>query len=159
MKPIILIALVLLGLPLKAENWPAWRGPTGQGISSEKNLPVEWSTNRNVKCRVALPEPGNSTPIVWNNRIFLTQASGNKRLLMCFNRDDGKLLWEAGPSWKEELTHDTNPQSSASAVTDGQRVIAFSVRPGCFAMTSTEKNFGIGTSASSGTFGDTVRPR
>ena len=51
---------------------------------------------------------------------------------MCFNRDDGKLLWETGPSWKEELTHDTNPQSSASAVTDGQRVIAFFGSAGLF---------------------------
>src|SRR4029453_16555031 len=74
--------------------------------------------------RVPLPEPGNSTPIVWNERVFLTQAQGDRRTLMWFNRGDGKLLWQVGITAKEkEPTHQTNPYCSASPVTDGERVI------------------------------------
>jgi outer membrane protein assembly factor BamB len=128
MRPIAILFAFMLVFSAAGENWPAWRGPTGQGISSEKNPPTEWSTNRNVKWRVPLPDRGNSTPIVWKDRIFLTQAlaSEKKRLVMCLNRDDGKILWQAGTTWDaEELTHETNPQGSASPVTDGERVIAF----------------------------------
>jgi outer membrane protein assembly factor BamB len=105
-------------------NWPAWRGPLGTGICEEKNVPTTWSKTEAVKWRVALPEPGNSTPIVWNERVFLTQAIGDRRTLMCFNRADGKLLWQVGVSTNEkEPTHQTNPYCSASPVTDGERVI------------------------------------
>src|SRR5688500_10752374 len=134
MKPTLLLT-ILLALTTRAENWPAWRGPTGQGISAEKNLPTQWSTNQNVKWRIPLPDRGNSTPIAWNNRIFITQAisAENKRLLICLNRDDGKILWQPGPTWTTpELTHDTNPQASASPVTDGERVIAFFGSAGLF---------------------------
>ena len=107
-----------------ASNWPGWRGPAGTGICEEKGLPTTWSITENVKWRVALPEPGNSTPIVWNERVFLTQAVGERRTLMCFNRADGRLLWQAGIVAKEkEPTHATNPYCSASPVTDGERVI------------------------------------
>jgi outer membrane protein assembly factor BamB len=107
-----------------AENWPAWRGPLGTGICVEKNLPEKWSTTENVKWRVPLPEPGNSTPIVWNDRVFVTQAVGDRRTLMCFDRSGGKLLWQSGITAKEkEPTHATNPYCSASPVTDGERVI------------------------------------
>lgn len=135
-----------------AGNWPAWRGPTGQGDCSEKSLPVKWSPTENVKWKVALPDAGNSTPIIWGDRIFLTQAShktmwpprppegvkvaGNAnytprygtaehRSVMCFRRADGKLLWQADTIYKEkEMTHPDNPYCSASPVTDGERVIA-----------------------------------
>src|SRR4030095_12109793 len=107
-----------------SNNWPAWRGPLGTGICEEKNLPTAWSKTEGVKWRVPLPEPGNSTPIVWNERVFLTQAQGDRRTLMCFNRGDGKLLWQVGITAKEkEPTHQTNPYCSASPVTDGERVI------------------------------------
>jgi outer membrane protein assembly factor BamB len=78
-----------------------------------------------VKWRVALPEPGNSTPIVWGEKVFLTQAVGDRRTLMCFNRADGKLMWQQGVTTAEkEPTHGTNPYASQSPVTDGERVIA-----------------------------------
>jgi outer membrane protein assembly factor BamB len=110
-----------------AANWPAWRGPLGTGISEEKNLPVKWSRTDDVKWRVPLPEPGNSTPIVWGDRVFVTQAVGKERTLMCFNRADGKLLWRQGVTTKlaEDPTHGTNPYCSSSPVTDGERVIGW----------------------------------
>ncbi|HEV8541583.1 MAG TPA: PQQ-binding-like beta-propeller repeat protein [Verrucomicrobiae bacterium] len=116
--------LTFLCLATEAANWPAWRGPLGTGISEERNLPIHWSTNQNVKWRVPLPEPGDSTPVIWGERIFVTQAVGERRMVLCFNRADGKKLWEAGITTKvKEPTHPTNPYCSASPVTDGQRVI------------------------------------
>lgn len=110
-----------------AANWPAWRGPLGIGVSDEKSLPVKWSATENVKWRVALPERGNSTPIVWNDRVFLTQPVGKERTLMCFSRSDGKRLWQQGVTTKldDDPTHGTNPYCSGSPVTDGERVVVF----------------------------------
>lgn len=109
-----------------AGNWPAWRGPEGTGVAAEKNLPLRWGTNENVRWRVPLPERGNSTPIVWGKRVFVTQAVEHRRTLMCFDRSNGKLLWQQGPTYAEkEATHETNPLGSSSPVTDGERVIAW----------------------------------
>ncbi len=108
-------------------NWPAWRGTEGMGVSPDK-APTHWSKTDHVRWRVALPEPGNSTPVVWGNRIFITQASKSegRRTLMCFDRADGKLLWQSGVTYKQEdPTHSTNPHASASPVTDGKLVIAW----------------------------------
>jgi len=125
--------LVLLGfLPgiiyhSTAANWPAWRGPHGTGVCEERNLPLAWSTNENVRWRVALPERGNSTPVIWGDRVFVTQAvdAEHRRMLMCFDKASGKLLWKSGVTYTDkEPTHDTNPYCSASPVTDGEQVIA-----------------------------------
>src|SRR2546423_13848163 len=92
----------------KADNWPEWRGPKGTGICSEKNLPTQWSTNQNIHWKTPLPEPGNSTPVVWGERVFLTQALQNRRTLMCLDRASGKVLWQSGVTAAEkEPTHET----------------------------------------------------
>jgi hypothetical protein len=57
---------------LSAANWPQWRGLDGQGISDEKNLPAAWNPTTNVAWKTALPGYGQSQPIVWGSRIFLT---------------------------------------------------------------------------------------
>lgn len=56
-----------------AENWPQWRGPGGQGISTEARLPTEWTATKNIAWKTELP-PGHSSPIVWGDRIFVTSA-------------------------------------------------------------------------------------
>lgn len=118
------LALAAFTYAAHAENWPAWRGPLGTGITQEKGLPEKWTTTENVKWRIPLPEAGNSTPIVWGDRVFVTQAVGERRTLMCFQRADGKLLWQSGITTKQkESTHATNPYCSASPVTDGERII------------------------------------
>jgi len=114
-------------------DWPAWRGPTGIGISSERNLPTKWSKTENVRWRIPLPERGNSTPIVSKGRVFVTQAVGDRRTLMCFDRLSGNLLWQEGVTTTEkEPTHETNPYCSNSPVTDGERVIASHASDGLF---------------------------
>ena len=114
-------------LPAFGANWPGWRGPEGIGIAPEKNLPLKWSTSENVRWRAELPERGNSSPIVWGDRVFVTQAlSGDKRrTVMCFDRADGKLLWQSGVTYTErESTQRDNPYCAATPATDGERVIA-----------------------------------
>jgi outer membrane protein assembly factor BamB len=112
----------------RADNWPTWRGTTGMGLTSETSLPAHWSATENIRWKTPLPERGNSTPIVWGNRIFITQAleKENKRLLLCFDRANGKLLWQSGVTHAEkESSHETNPYCSASPVTDGKTVVAW----------------------------------
>ncbi|MGD9723976.1 MAG: PQQ-binding-like beta-propeller repeat protein [Pirellulales bacterium] len=111
-----------------AEDWPNWRGPQNLGISTESNLPLTWSPTENIAWKVKLPERGNSTPIVSQGRIFITQAleKEHRRTLMCFDRADGQLLWQVGTDYAAaEPTHPTNPFCSASPVTDGERVIVW----------------------------------
>jgi hypothetical protein len=108
----LLIAFVLAH-GSRAGDWPQWRGPEGTGVASGETLPLRWTTNENVRWKLPLPERGNSTPIIWRDRVFITQTAGDRRTLMCFDRKDGKILWQAGPSFGEkEPTHETNPQSS-----------------------------------------------
>ena len=55
-------------------NWPAWRGPEGSGVSTEKNLPVEWAADKNILWKTPIDGRGHSSPVVWGKRIFLTPA-------------------------------------------------------------------------------------
>ncbi len=135
-----ILAIVAATTAARAEDdWPGWRGSTGQGQCAEKDLPLKWSPTENVRWKVALPDTGSSTPAVWGDRVFVTQASdkqwppkgGNggpakarKRSLLCFARADGKLLWQSDVLYdEEESTHPTNPYCSASPATDGERVL------------------------------------
>src|SRR5205809_834907 len=85
--------------------------PPGAGVSSETGVPIKWSRSEHVRWRVPLPDRGNSTPIVWADRVFVTQAieKEGRRTVMCFDRSDGKVLWQSGVSYTEkEATHSTN---------------------------------------------------
>ena len=139
----LLLGLALVPAGARAGHWPAWRGPDGNGICDETNLPLRWSTNQNVRWRAALPEPGNSTPIVWGDRVFITQAvtKENRRTVLCFDRRDGKLLWQAGTTWTEKDSGGAaNPPCTPSPVTDGERVIAWFGSAGlyCFSLDGRE---------------------
>ena len=120
-------ALALLtAAGLHAGHWPAWRGPTGQGHSDEKNLPLTWTAKENVKWKVPLAHPGNSTPVVWGDKVFLTQANkgGSERSLLCFARADGQKLWQVDVAhpYKERNWNETW-YANASPATDGERVV------------------------------------
>src|SRR5262245_25240834 len=119
----------------RADNWPTWRGPKGDGHSSEKDLPLKWSDKENVRWKIELPGEGNSTPIIWGERIFVMQSfdkKGHQRGILCLDRD-GKKLWQKSVEYKEaEPTHGTNPFCAGSPVTDGKRVVACYGSPGVF---------------------------
>jgi outer membrane protein assembly factor BamB len=127
MRNIVVCCTILsCGGAVSAANWPAWRGPTGQGFCEEKNLPLKWSAKDNVKWKVPLAHQGNSTPVIWGDKIFLTQANkgGSTRSLICFARKDGKLLWQKdiGFAGKEQnWTQDW--YANASPALDSERVV------------------------------------
>jgi outer membrane protein assembly factor BamB len=68
--------VVLVSSGLTAENWPQWRGPSSHGVSPEAGLPATWSTSQNVAWRAALAGLGTSSPIVWDDRVFVTSQIG-----------------------------------------------------------------------------------
>src|SRR5262245_6816442 len=70
----------LLGSCAFADNWPAWRGADGLGHCRETGLPLKWSPTENIRWKVALPDEGNSTPAIWGERIFITQATDKGRV-------------------------------------------------------------------------------
>jgi len=121
-----LLILIVVSTPAHAADWPAWRGPTGQGFCEEKDIPVTWSDKENVKWKVPLENPGNSTPVVWGDKIFLTQANkgGSQRSLLCFARADGKLIWQRDVAYAEkEKNWNEEWYANASPVLDGERAV------------------------------------
>ena len=112
----IRLALCLLMWPLAAPpahagNWPTWRGPTGDSSTPEGDFPTTWSATEQVQWKTALPGPGNSSPIVWADSVFVTQAikTDHARVVMCFDRDSGTLRWQSGTVYDQaEKTHHTN---------------------------------------------------
>jgi len=120
-----------------AKYWPRWRGPSGQGLVGGSGYPDTWSATQNVLWKTPVPGNGNSSPIVWRDRIFLTTATENgKRLaLLAYRRADGVRLWEtAAPDGRTDFgAHYKNGYASATPATDGERVyVSFGTR-GLFA--------------------------
>jgi outer membrane protein assembly factor BamB len=121
----ILISWILLTGTLTAQNWPGWRGPTGDGISTEKELPTSWSPTENIGWKSPIAGVGHSSPIIWENRVFLTTSltEKNERRLLCLNRLDGKTLWDRVVlNTRPESIHRLNSRASGTPTTDGTHV-------------------------------------
>jgi len=108
-----------------AENWPGFRGPTRQGISHETDIPIEWSTTSNIVWKTPIPGEGWSSPIVFNNHVFVTTATdgGVSFRLLCIDRITGTILWNK-EVLRQKAGHKSTQNSYASStpVTDGQQV-------------------------------------
>jgi outer membrane protein assembly factor BamB len=125
----------LLAVSAQAGDWPQWRGPKGIGVSDETKLPLTWSKTDNVKWRVALPEDGNSSPVVIGDKVLLTcpDNKGTSRMLLCFDRKTGNELWRKSVEYTDrEAMHNTNPHCSPSPATDGERVVVWHGSAGLF---------------------------
>jgi outer membrane protein assembly factor BamB len=109
-----------------ARYWSQWRGPSGQGLASGTGYPTTWSATENVLWKVPVPGSGNSSPIVWGDRIYLTTAydRGAKLSVVAFNRSTGARLWEAFAPTHAGYAHAKNGHASPTAATDGSRVYA-----------------------------------
>lgn len=77
-------------------NWPSFRGPGGYGVAFYTTAPVDWdlASGKNVKWKTDIPLPGANSPIVWDNRIFLSGADANVREVYCFDAGNGQMLWK-----------------------------------------------------------------
>ena len=115
-------SVLILGVsPLTAEDWPQWRGPTLNGVSSEKNLPVRWTTTENVTWKLAVPERSGSTPIVWGDHVFLNVGEGSSLALWAVDRASGAVRWKR-PLGNGNRRMMKQQMSSPSPVTDGRSV-------------------------------------
>lgn len=112
-------------LSAKEENWPGWRGPRGDGSSLSETVPLQWKIEEDTIWKTEIPGIGHASPVVWGDRIFLVSAveGDNSRVLMCLDRDSGKVLWKKIVLVSEfEGIHRLNSRASSTPVTDGETV-------------------------------------
>ena len=123
--PGCLLVLVLICQAIPAGNWPRFRGPNGAGIASDQDIPDQFDTQNGILWKVAIPGPGNSSPIVWENRLFVqsTTEDGKARQLLCLDAASGKTLWSRGIPASKAHTHKKNTLASSTPATDGQVVV------------------------------------
>ncbi len=121
---------------VQADDWPAWRGPATDGHTKETDLPTKWDP-KSVVWRTQLPGEGQSSPVIWGDRIFLTTAldKGKDRVVLCIDRAKGTIIWQH-KVWtgSPEGIHKMNGWATPTCATDGEHVIAFFGRGGlhCF---------------------------
>ena len=121
-RTVHVIAIVLFSINIAyADNWPQWRGPSLNGVSTEKNLPAKWTTEENIAWKLAMPQWSGSTPIIWRDRIFLNVAEGNDLYLWCVDRTRATVLWKKLLGSGNVKMRKQN-MSSPSPVTDGKTV-------------------------------------
>jgi outer membrane protein assembly factor BamB len=108
-----------------AENWPRFRGPNGTGIAKDENIPVRWSAH-SVVWKVEIPGAGNSSPVVWGNRVFLQSAAANgkERRLLCLSTVDGSTLWSKTIPASSSRIHQKNSLASSTPAVGPGRVYA-----------------------------------
>lgn len=110
---------------LRAQNWPCWRGPNGDGTSAETGIPVKWDSVTNVLWKVSVPGSGYSSPVVWEDKLFLTTAltGTHEKILLCYSCKNGSLLWQKTVlKTAFEQKHDNNGYASGTPATDGKMV-------------------------------------
>ena len=146
-----LLEIVLIR-PAAGTDWPQFRGPTGNGISSDAKAPLEWNDTKNIQWKIALPGPGSSSPIVSGDYVFVTCYSGYgvapeepgkiedlKRHLLCLKLNEGKVVWSH--SVDAVLPEDAfrgmgiteHGYASSTPVADGQHVYVFFGKTGVLA--------------------------
>lgn len=126
MKATLPILTLLLATSLFANNWNTFRGPTGMGNADGK-VATKWSSD-SVKWEINLPGTGQSSPVNWGNRLYITTASGggSVRSVLCLDGDKGTIIWRKDIKCSTpEGVHKMNSHATPSCATDGERVIAF----------------------------------
>jgi outer membrane protein assembly factor BamB len=114
------------------ERWPQFRGPNGSGIAERGRPPIHFGPTSNVLWRVSL-DPGQSSPCIWDERIFLTTFASNRLSTLCLDRATGRVLWSRpAPAEKIEPFHSTGSPAAATPATDGRRVVAYFGSSGLF---------------------------
>lgn len=109
------------------KNWPAFRGFTGSGIAAGDAYPTRWDvkSGENLVWKVPVPLPGHSSPVVWNDRLFLTGGSKESRQVFCHDTTTGRLLWQKSVPGKvtgDQMTSEHTGFAAPTPATDGRRV-------------------------------------
>ena len=119
----VLAVALVISIPVRATDWPQWRGPFFNGSTNEKNLPSSWSESENIAWTAPLPGPSGSTPIICKDRIFVSSMVGRgpEFVALCFNAKDGQKLWEKHIG-SDTRRYRRNNAASPSPVTDGKNV-------------------------------------
>jgi len=137
---LVLGTLVCTTDPLRADNWPQWRGPQGDGISRETDLPITWTEGSGVAWKCRLPEWGDSTPAIWDDAVFVTAHVGDQRLvLLRIDKQSGAIEWtrdvgigvcrrtaslrKSSDMRRHQQFHNSHNMATPSPVTDGQVVV------------------------------------
>lgn len=149
-KSVFALLGCLLLVPSYAGNWPGWLGPGGLSVSSDEAVPTQWVMDKNILWKVPVPGLGHSSPIVWENRVFVTTAASSDPAadnwqkgfpmqgrapdtaeiswqVLCYDRDTGELIWKqtAVRDVPVNFRHLKNSYASQTPVTDGTYVYAF----------------------------------
>jgi outer membrane protein assembly factor BamB len=122
---VIVVLVIFFSFVGQSQNWPGWRGPNGDGTSTETNLPVEWDATSNIIWKSEVPGVGHSSPIIWEDWLFTLTAfpETKEKVLLCYDSRNGKLLWQktvVKGSWEDK--HADNSHASGTPVTDGKLV-------------------------------------
>ncbi|MFN0077545.1 MAG: PQQ-binding-like beta-propeller repeat protein [Prosthecobacter sp.] len=151
MKSVLALVFAITTLhAATSTDWPRFLGPTGAAIVAESKVPLKWSDSENIVWKAEMPGPGSSSPIVFGDKVFITcwTGYGDKegandmskltRHLLCLNRADGQVLWDAKvPSaveedpWRGFITE--HGYATHTPVTDGERVYVFFGKSGALA--------------------------
>lgn len=165
---VLLPAMTLLavaGQTSDLDNWPQWRGPLANGVAPHANPPIHWSETNNIRWKIALPGKGHSSPIVYDQAVYVLAAAPvgeaqkpvfddapgvhdsipvthrHQFIALALNRWDGSVLWQKvlREEWPHEGGHVTGSLASNSPVTDGQRLYVFFGSRGLYCLDSAGK--------------------
>jgi outer membrane protein assembly factor BamB len=122
---------IIAGVP-DNQKWYQLRGPSGMGLSTAENLPQSWNIeqNQNVVWKVPIPAPGNSSPIIWGDRLYLTGGDFQQRKVFCYNRYNGQMNWTCSIRTEAVLNEDLKESKDTglcapTPVIDGKVIVAF----------------------------------
>ena len=120
----LIFVLIITAQSVAADiNWPGWRGPDNNGSITSGNYPVTWDPE-NVLWKIDVPGKGFSTPVVWNNKIYLTTGTQDSDTVLAFDWS-GKQLWQKQLGSEAAGKHQNGSGSNPSAATDGSSVFVF----------------------------------
>lgn len=127
-RVLLFVEMILVPIPwAMSENWPQWRGPRGDGTSKEQAVPLRWDgeTRENIVWKAELPGKGHSSPIVWDDRIFVTTCveEDQQRALICLDTQTGRQVWRKDVLTSQlETVHKLNSHASGTPATDGELI-------------------------------------
>jgi outer membrane protein assembly factor BamB len=120
-SPVRPLAIVLALALLPGADWTRFRGPNGNGIADDKDVPVKWD-DKEILWKTPLPGGGHSSPIVVRGKVYLQSATKSERLLVCLDAVSGKLLWRKSVPGGVGATHARSSLASCTPCSDGERV-------------------------------------